>query len=402
MGMAQSLLMGGVLLDPEADEPLRADLLLDRGRIKARIGPHDARPEAARQIDVAGLQIAPGLIDLHVHGSAIFQPIEFIEESIRADAASSVCHGVTANLVTTVAWDLTRVMEFSAAFASIASWRASDGTVPIGLHLEGPWINAAAAGAQPTAAIRAYRASEGIAVFDAARDTVKLVTLAPELAGAAELLAELDRRGSVAALGHSLAGLGEISAAVAAGARHVTHLYNAMGPLHHREPGLAAAGLTDDRLTCDLICDGVHVHPRMLTLAARACGERLALISDRVSPPHPGVEAAGGGEPGVEGAALADFGAGELREANGAWRLPGGRLAGSCLTLDRALRNLIAYAGVSLLDAVAACTLRPARVLGIEAERGSLRVGARADLALFDDALRLRETWIDGTRVHPV
>jgi N-acetylglucosamine-6-phosphate deacetylase len=412
--MTRCLLVGGVLLDPEAAEPIRADLLLDRGRIEARIGPNDARPEAARRVDVTGLRIAPGLIDLHVHGSAIFQPAEFIEDAIRADAASSVRHGVTANLVTTVAGSLTRVIEFSSSFASIASWNAEDGTVPIGLHLEGPWINAAAAGAQPTAAIREYRAAEGVAVLDAAQAAVRMVTLAPEVEGASDLLGELARRDIVAALGHSRAASNTIDAAVGAGARHVTHLYNAMGPLHHREPGLAAAGLADDRLTCDLICDGAHVHPRMVAVAARACGERLALISDRVEPPariegpeknveepekqgheNPGAALDGSAESG------ADFGAGAMRDDGNAWRLADGRLAGSRVTLDRALRNLIEFAQVSPLAAVAACSLRPARILGIEAERGSLRVGARADLALFDDALRLRETWIEGRRVYP-
>jgi len=405
--MTRCLLVGGVLLDPEADEPLRADLLLDRGRIEARIGPNDARPEAARRVDVSGLRIAPGLIDLHVHGSAVFQPAEFIEDAIRSDAASSVRHGVTANLITTVAWDLTRVMEFSSGFAAIASWDASDGSVPIGLHLEGPWISAAAAGAQPRAAIREYRAAEGTAILDAAQAAVRMVTLAPEIEGASDLLGELARRDIVAALGHSRADSDTIDAAVGAGARHVTHLYNAMGPLHHREPGLAAAGLTDDRLTCDLICDGAHVHPRMVAVAARACGERLALISDRVEPPgrFEGHEKQGRENPGAalddDAESVADFGAGAMRDDGNAWRLADGRLAGSRVTLDRALRNLIEFAQVTPLAAVAACSLRPARILGIEAERGSLRVGARADLALFDDALRLRETWIEGRRVYP-
>jgi len=385
--MTRTLLTGGELLDPEARAPRRADLLLDRGRIEARLGPDDASPDDARRIDISGLRIAPGLIDLHVHGGAIFQPVDLIENSIRSESASSTRHGVTANLVTTVTWDMTRVKGFLSKFASIASW-GEEGAVPIGVHLEGPWISSAAAGAQPADGIRDYREAEGAELFAAAPDVVKMVTLAPEIPGAADLLAELDRRGIVAALGHSLADEAAIAAAIDRGARHVTHLFNAMGPLHHREPGLAVAALADDRLSCDLICDGAHVHPRMVAVAARACGERLTLISDRVSPPT-------AAEPG---GTLVDFGAGELRDDGAAWRLPDGRLAGSRLTLDRALRNLIDYAGVPLLHAVAACTLRPARVLGIEAERGSLRVGARADLALFDATLALRETWIGGRR----
>ena len=131
--MGRTLLAGGVVLDPEARGGLRADLLLDRGRIAALIGPNDAAPDDARRIDVSGLQVAPGFIDLHVHDAAIFQPFGKIEDSIRSAAASAVRHGVTASLVTTVAWGMTRVMEFVSEYASIASWGAADGTVPIGL-----------------------------------------------------------------------------------------------------------------------------------------------------------------------------------------------------------------------------------------------------------------------------
>jgi N-acetylglucosamine-6-phosphate deacetylase len=152
-----------------------------------------------------------------------------------------------------------------------------------------------------------------------------------------------------------------------------------MGPIHHREPGLAGTALADDRLSADLICDGAHVHPQMVRAAARALGERLILITDRVDP-GPG----------------ADFGSGSLHDDGTALRLPDGRLAGSRLTLDRAIQNANRFADLGALDAVAACTLRPARLLGIEAERGSLRPGARADLVVLDRSLQVRETWLGG------
>jgi N-acetylglucosamine-6-phosphate deacetylase len=167
----------------------------------------------------------------------------------------------------------------------------------------------------------------------------------------------------------------------------VTHLFNAMGEFHHRSPGLAAAALSDDRLSCDVICDGAHVHPRVVAVAARAKGDGLMLITDRVDPP-------------AASAGAASFGSGEILGDGTAWRLEDGRLAGSGLSLDAALRNLVAFTGASSLEAVAACTLRPARVLGIEGERGSLRPGARADFAVLDDALRVRETWIAGRCVY--
>ncbi|MDH3213856.1 MAG: amidohydrolase family protein, partial [Myxococcales bacterium] len=215
---------------------------------------------------------------------------------------------------------------------------------------------------------------------------VRMVTLAPEVEGVAVLEAALGRRGIAIALGHSLADAEQVLAAIDRGARHVTHLFNAMGPMHQRAPGLAGVALGEERLTCDLICDGVHVHPAMVRLAARAKGDRLILITDRVDPP--------GGE--SEG-----FGSGPVRDDGTAIRMTDGNLAGSRLTLDAAVRRLREAAGLTLLEAVAACTLRPARVLGIESERGTLRPGARADFALLDDEGRVLETWIAGQRAWP-
>ena len=189
----------------------------------------------------------------------------------------------------------------------------------------------------------------------------------------------------LASLGHSRAGPGEIEQAIARGARHVTHLFNAMAPLHHREPGLAGAALVDERLTADLICDGVHVHPSVVRVAARALGERLVLITDRIDP-----------EPGER---ASSFGSGAVRDDGVALRLADGRLAGSRVTLDLALRNAQRFAGLSLLEAVAACTLRPALRLGIERERGTLRPGARADFAVLGADGSLHSTWIGGQPV---
>jgi N-acetylglucosamine-6-phosphate deacetylase len=384
--VARLLLRDALLLDPEARAPEPGSLLLDGPRILGRQPAASAAPEGFEVRELGGRAIAPGLLDLHHHGGLIFAASQQLGAALRRDAASCARHGVTAFLPTSVAWDAGALAERVGILARELG-EVGAGASPLGLHLEGPWISACAAGAQPASAIRGYDRREGVEILERAGGLVRLVTLAPEVEGADDLLAELERRGVVAALGHTRADAARTQAAVDRGLRHVTHLFNAMGALHHREPGALGVALGDDRLSCDLICDGAHVDPAVVRLAARLKRDRMLLISDRVEPPAEEADAS--------------FGSGALRSDGVALRLPDGRLAGSCLTLDRALRNAVEFGAMSLLEAVAACTLRPARLLGIESERGTLRPGARADLVILGPELALEETWIGGRRVHP-
>ena len=375
-----------LLLDPEARSPEPASLLIEDGRIAARLAAGEPVAADARAVDVGGRRLAPGFIDLHFHGALGFRGAEGFAEALNDAGERLLRHGTTAFLATTLAWPAPEVAERVSCLASLLDGRPARAAAPIGIHLEGPWIHPGAAGAQPRDAIRPFERSEGEEVLERGEGWVRMVTLAPEIEGAAALQAALERRGIAIALGHSLARADQVQDAVERGARHVTHLFNAMGPLHHRAPGLAGVGLADDRLTCDLICDGVHVDPAMVRVAARAKGERLILITDRVEPP--------GGE-------SLGFGSGLLHDDGTAIRMADGGLAGSRLTLDRALGLAQEFAGLELLEAVAACTLRPARVLGVESKRGTLRPGARADFAVLDAAGRVVETWIEGRRAWP-
>jgi N-acetylglucosamine-6-phosphate deacetylase len=377
--MSRVALVNALLLDPEADAPAPGGLLLEDGRIAARLAP-GASPASAQRVDLGGLGVAPGFLDLHYHGALVHGEPQGAAAALRETARELLVSGVTAFLPTTVAWPAPELLARVGALAEACASAPADGAAPLGLHLEGPWISAHAAGAQPGAGIRPFAAAEGARVFERAHGTLRLVTFAPELPGADALQAELERRGIVAALGHSQADAEQVAGAVARGARHVTHLWNAMSGLHHRAPGLAGAALADERLSCDLICDGVHVHPAAVRIAARAKRDALVLITDRV-------------------AAGAGFGAGALVDDGTALRLADGRLAGSRLTLERALHNAVSFGAMTRLEAVAAVTLRPARVLGIERERGTFRPGARADLAVLDAADRVAETWLAGRRV---
>ncbi len=381
--MGQVLLHNAILLDPESTQPVPGGLLLEGERIVDRLHRADRIGNDRASIDLGGRYLAPGFIDIHYHGRFAFSEHDAADDAVRAAlarAASSVRHGTTAYLATTVAQPHDALAAQLEALAHGLSEAPSAGARAIGVHLEGPWISVEAAGAQPQAGIRPCHIREARELLERADGWVRMVTLAPEVDGAAELLGLLQERGIVASMGHSRASSEHIDAAIERGARHVTHLFNAMAPFHHRAPGLVGAALGDHRLSADLICDGVHVDPRAVQLAAQALAERLLLITDRLDPP---------------------LGMAELHSDGAAIRLANGHLAGSCLTLDVAVSNAIEFADLSLLDAVSACTLRPARLLGIEREYGTLRPGARADLVVLDAEGSVLETWVGGRRVHP-
>lgn len=383
--MMRTLLHNALILDPEAESEQPGSLLLEDGRIRACLAPGEPPPSDAEWVDLDGCGLAPGFLDLHFHGALVFAGPEGIPASLGGSAASMLRHGTTGFLPTTVAWSREDLQARVTNLVKCVIDAPPDAATPLGVHLEGPWIRPEAAGAQPPGGIRPYDPSEGSDLLDRSEGLVKMVTLAPEIPGANLLQKELGRRGVVAALGHSLAEPRVIEEGIGAGLRHVTHLFNAMGGVHHRDRGVAGMALTEDRLSCDLICDGVHVHPSFVRLAARAKPGRLMMISDRIELPD---------------APAASFGSGALHEDADAVRLPDGTLAGSSLTLDRAVRNAIGWSAMTRLEAVAAATSRPARLLGIEGQRGTLRVGARADLVVLDRRNQVQETWLAGRRVH--
>ena len=388
--MERIVLEAAELLDPEARAPSAGALLLAGGRIEARLVPGVPPPPDAKRVPLPGLSLAPGFLDVHYHGSLIFTPPSGAVAALSRTARELLATGVTGFLPTTVTWPAPELEAYVLAWAQAAAALAesADGAAVLGLHLEGPWIRPEAAGAQPKAGIRPFRAADA-ALFDRTAGLARLVTLAPEAEGADALLAALAQRGIAAALGHSLADAETCERAVANGARHVTHLFNAMGAFHHRRPGLIGTALADDRLSCDLICDGVHVHPAAVRMAARAKGDLLTLTTDNVAIPNQS-----------QNASAFSFGAGAVHDDGTALRLADGTLAGSRLTLDRALANAEMFGALDRLGAVRALTLAPARLLGIERERGTLRPGARADFALLDARGAVAETWLAGRCVY--
>jgi len=339
---------------------------------------------SAKQLDADGFVVAPGYIDLQCNGGL---GIDLASEPERLWelAAELPRFGVTAWLPTIVTAPdgiVDRALATLAAGAP-AGWR---GAVPLGLHLEGPFLSAAKRGAHPEALLRppTLAAIEGWSKAAG----VLLVTLAPDVPGALEVLEALVDRGVVVSLGHTPASAEQATAAVDAGARWVTHLFNAMAPLHHREPGLAGVALADPRVHVGLIPDGIHVHPQVVAMAQRALGQRLTIVTDAV--------AAMGMPPGRQA-----LGRAEVTIGDDGVRLADGTLAGSNLPMDLGVRNLVSFTGCEWEMALHAASTAPAAVLG-DVDRGSLGVGARADLVVLTDDLHLVTTVVGGEVAHDV
>jgi N-acetylglucosamine-6-phosphate deacetylase len=392
MTVGDLLIHAGELLTAEGRQ--RGDLVITDGRISSwqpRPTPGGAPggtpppgrvPEATgvRTLDATGLVVAPGLIDLQCNGAG---GIDLTAEPERLWEVAAILPrwGVTAWLPTIVTSPEEVRQRALAALA--ASPPTPFGAAPLGLHFEGPFLAPERRGAHAPTHLHAPDS----ALIDgwSRKAGVALVTLAPELPGASDVLAELVDRDVVVSLGHTSATAAEAAAAVDLGARAVTHLFSAMAPLHHREPGLVGVALTDDRLTVGVIADGVHLHPAVVDLAARALGPRLALVTDAVA--ALGAPAAGrlGGEDGG-GSALRRVRLGDLEavaDDRAVW-LADGTLAGSVLSLDQAVANAMAFAGLELDRAVRAASETPARLLGLTGERGAIVPGAVGDVVLLD------------------
>ena len=268
-----------------------------------------------------------------------------------------------------------------------AARHAASGATALGLHLEGPLLSPVRAGAHPRAAIAAADIAALSSVL--ARDAVRLVTLAPERPGAFDWIRRLREAGVVVSLGHTDASYDELRRGIDAGATLVTHLYNAMSPFHHREPGAVGAALDDDRVAVGIIADGVHCHAAAVRLALRAKGPRgVVLVTDAMAAAGlgPGTYPLGGIEVIVDATSA---------------RLADGTLAGSILTMDRALRELVGMTGASVADALRMASEVPARILGL-ATKGRIAVGCDADLVLLDRSLEVVATVVGGRVAYRV
>ncbi len=361
------------------------DVRVEAGLID-RIDKDVAAP-GARVIEAKGSMVAPGFVDLHIHGG-----FGQLCESGNTEAVIELSRqlpqfGVTAFLPTLASLPRQRLRTAVEAIALAAG--GEPGARILGIHLEGPFLNRHCAGAQNPRWMRPPDLAEFDDLLARSGGLVKMTTIAPELPGAVPLIAMAADRGIVVALGHSEANEEETLLAIDAGASHVTHLYNAMRPFHHREPGLLGVALTDLNLTVELIADGHHVRPRALELAWRLRGgTSTVLVSDAVA------------------LGLADgehqlFGVRCLVE-NGSVRTGNGkRLFGSCLALDGAVRNLCNWLPTTAPEKVLeAASTTPNRVLRLDKEFGRIETGYHADLVVLDENYQVRYTIVGGRVVY--
>ena len=381
--MAVTALTNARLILPDA--VVEGSVVFEDGTIVAA-GPSVTGPAGTETIDAGGLYIAPGFIDIHVHGGGGLSLITDEPEQIRAYGRWVASRGVTSFLISTFGADHESTIRNLRG--SVAALREpSGGARPVGFHLEGPFLNPKRKGAFPESALRPPDTQEFRAYAEAAGGAIRQVTLAPELPGADDLVRAVLDAGAVPAMGHTEATYEEARRAFELGVRHVTHCYNAMRPLAHRDPGCLGAALTSDQVTCELICDGAHVHPAAAELLVRAKGvDRTVLVTD-------GMTLAGTGEGVLEwqGGRIEVKGRAAVRED--------GTIVGSVATLDDLVRNATRWLPVTLPEAVRMATLNPARVIGVEG-RGIIEPGAAADLVLLDDDLRVVTTLVAGTVVY--
>lgn len=329
-------------------------------------------------IDLDGDWLLPGFIDLHMHGGG-GHDVTASAQDVAAAVDFHRRHGTTRTLVSLVTAPLDALVE---QLGWIAELHAARPEQVLGAHLEGPFLSPARRGAQNPEHLRQPDLAVFAELAAAARGTLRCVTLAPELPGALDLIAAIRAAGAVAALGHTDAGYDDTLAAIDAGAGLATHLFNGMRPLHHREPGVIGAVLAAD-LPCEVINDGVHVHPSIVALVARSA-HRLVLVTDAI-------DAAGAGDGEVV------LGGQQVRVRDGQARLiSDGTLAGSTLTMADAVRAAVLDSGLSIEVAAAGAASNPARVLGIAGECGSIVAGLAADLVVLDDDLRLRRVMAGG------
>lgn len=387
--MGTKLLHVGRAFTPTTELP-DAGILIRDGVIES-VGPRSSLtlPGGAEEIIATDKVAAPGFIDVHIHGAGGHDVMEGTEEALNAISSLIGSHGTTAFVATTVTADPNAICKSSEEIAKYIVQqhdKSRAGAEVLGIHFEGPFISPVRRGVHPPEWIRLPSAEMLEKFVAAAQGNALLLTIAPELMGAMPCIDAALKAGMVVGIGHTDATYEQTRVALAHGAHHAIHMYNAMRPFSHRDPGVIGAVLTSPEISAELIADGVHVEETAMRLLLQAKGAGgVILISD-----------------GISATGMPDgkyiLGGFEVTVSEGVCRNLEGKLAGSTLTLDRALRNIVKL-GYSLGDGLQMLTFNPAKLLGIEHKKGVLHANADADIILLNEALEVTQVFTRGLPV---
>lgn len=333
-------------------------------------------PIWAKVIDANGLYLSAGFIDIHIHGSAGFDVMDATPEALDGIAKSILQTGTTSFLATTMTMEKEQIEK---ALRVVQHHQHCDGAKILGVHLEGPFINKKKHGAQNPAFIQ----KPNFELIEPYMDVVKMITLAPEVKGAEAFIAHLQKYYPkvLLSIGHSDASYEVTKRGFSWGISHVTHLFNAMSPLHHREPGVVGAALEDNRVSCEIIADLIHVHPAFFNMVYRLKQEQLVLVTDAM-------------RAGCMHCGEYDLGGQTVVVKEGEARLKDGTLAGSVLKLNEALKNFYEHTDIGLVELLKMVTKLPAERLGLKI--GKLAKGYPVDLVLFDKDFNVCQTFVNG------
>ncbi len=381
-------------------------LIADDGKILAIGSKNEVKiPENARTIDVAGKYLAPGFIDIHVHGGGGADTMDATEEAIEKISVVHAKGGVTAIVLTTWTAPVEDII-MAVKFIESVRGKILSGAQVLGAHLEGPYLSLAQKGAQNPQFIKNPQPEEYLKLLDK-YDCILRVSVAPEIRGGLELGRELKKRGILASIAHTNATYQAILAAIEAGYTHVTHMYSGMSGLKrinsYRISGVIESTLLLDELTTEIVSDGHHLPPSLMRLIMKAKGlDKVSVVTDAMSAAGlgPGKYSVGGLDVIVEANVAEEF---EIPEEEGnyvAKLLTRDAFAASVATMDRCVRNMVKLVGLSIQDAVKMATINPAKVIGVDDKKGSLAEGKDADMVVFDDDMKIIMTVVGGRVVY--
>jgi len=365
-------------------------IIVEKGRIKEIVNREElstATLTGAEVIEAKDKFITPGYIDIHVHGGGGSDVMDGDYEAINQIAITHSHFGTTSFLPTTMTMNKDKIIRSLRSICEAVK-KGTAGAEILGIHMEGPYINSEKKGAQREEDIKKVSLEEFLEFNQASGNLIRLVTIAPEMPGAIDFIKYLDKQKIIISVGHSNATYAQVQAGIQAGLSHVTHTFNAMRGLHHREPGVVGAALTSPELTVEVIADGIHIHPVVIKILIKAReNEKIVLITDAMR--------AAGLKEGTY-----DLGGQEVTVNKGQARLKDGTLAGSVLTMDKAVKNMVSKVGVSLAKAIQMASFNPAKSIGIDDKKGSLEPGKDADIVILNKNLETELTIVAGKIVY--